>query len=458
MTTGAGYIALPVTVNPKALVQAAIASIQAKFPGWVPYEGQLDLAILEEAALMMSVPAQAAAQVPLAIFEYLGPLVGVTPIKGSPATAPVTFTMRDDAGYSIPAGFPIAYPLSGSQTLIFTVDQTIVVPAGETTASGTLVCATVGTFANDLAPATCQLVQSFAQVDSVATTAASSGGVNADTTASYINRLSSELQLMAPRPILPGDFAAMAPNVPGVYRALAINGLNPGRTVAAAAVTSGSKTVTCATGRFSTLDVGRKVSGFDGIPGTTTVASVQAPTRLTLSADATVTSASTSLALGDLRTQERCITVCGLTSAGEALTATETAALLAYLRARREVNFLVFTIAPTVTDIDVSVTVEIATGATGSAVQAAVAAAIDGFLSPANWGGGTAQVPQWSNTATTVRFLDVANVIRQVPGVLWIAATALKLAIHGDALGQADVVLPGDAPLPSPGTVTVTTS
>src|SRR5690606_4047142 len=43
----------------------------------------------------------------------------------------------------------------------------------------------------------------------------------------YLARLSRELELMSPRPILPDDFAVLAARVAGVARATAIDGYNP---------------------------------------------------------------------------------------------------------------------------------------------------------------------------------------------------------------------------------------
>lgn len=450
-----GYVSFPVTVNPNALIQAAFAAIKAQIPGWQPQEGQLDVAVIEETAQMVSVVAQVAAQMAIMAFETYGRLVGVTPILGVQATAPVTFTMTNDAGYTIPAGTVVAYPLSGNSQILFTVKTTIVIASGTTTGTGTLVCRTVGTFPNGLTATTCQMVTTFAQVATVATTAAVSGGIAADTQTSYINRLAAELRLMAPRPILPADFAAMAQNVPGVYRALAIGGLSPGRTVTGCATTSTSKTVTATSGAFTTADVGRSVTG-SGIPSTTVVTAINSSTSVKLSKAATATATGVSLTFGDLTTQQRYVTVCGLTTTGTALSTTVNAEMVSYLDAKREVNFVVASVKPTYTEIDVTVTCDAVIGGTTSAIQTAVAAALTAFLDKATWGGGNAQTPQWTPASNVVRFLDVANVIHSTAGVLYIPSGSLTTRIHGGSMGTSDINLPGDAPLPTAGTILVT--
>jgi uncharacterized phage protein gp47/JayE len=54
------------------------------------------------------------------------------------------------------------------------------------------------------------------------------GGVDAELDADYLDRLSAELTLLAPRPILPNDFSLFAREIPGVARAVAIDLYDPG--------------------------------------------------------------------------------------------------------------------------------------------------------------------------------------------------------------------------------------
>lgn len=455
-----GYISLPITIDPNILIQQAFAAISAQYPGWVPREGHLEVAIIEEAAQMVAVAASVASQVPVEIFEAFGQLVGVDPILGAFATVPATFTMTDDAGYTISAGTVVAYPLSGNAQILFSVRGTAVIPEGETTGDVVLICETVGSFPNGLATATCQLVTTFAQVASVVTTDEPSGGVDAETSTSYANRLSNELQLMAPRPILPGDFAILAANVTGVFRALALDGVDPGSTVTDGVTTMSSLNIGSATAHFETgVWVGRTVHDSAGhIPAGAQVASVTSDSVAVLNASHAATASGTgdTLTFGDLTSQERCITVCGVDDTGAALSTPVNEALQAYLESLREVNFLVFTIDPTYTEIDVSVTCSAVAGADTGTVQSAVGAALAALLNPATWGGGAAQTPRWDASANVVGILEVANAILATQGVLYIASGDLEICIHGGSLGTTDVTMAGDAPLPTAGTITVT--
>ncbi len=454
-----GYVALPVNIDPNAVAYQALRDVMAQIPGYVPRQGHLDVAVIEETAQMAAeAGAVAGTMIPI-IFMWFGKLVGITPITGTRATAPVTFTMRDTLGHTIPAGTVVNYPISGSSgttQLLFTVQSPIVISSGLSTGTGTLICETIGTFANGQPVATCQMVSTNASVLSVATTAVTSGGINAETANAYLNRLSNELQLLAPRPILALNYAAMAPNVPGVFRAMAINGLNPGRKVTNGATTNGSKTVTSASGAFtSAKDVGRKVTG-SGIPSTTVISTVTSTTTIKISKTATATATGVTLTFGDLSTQQRYVTVCGLTTGGTALSTSVNTALQAYFAAKREANFVVATVSPTYTAIDVTVTCDAIHGYTTSAVQSAVAAALRSFLTKATWGGGSLTPPQWATTAGVVRFLDIANVIRTTTGILYIPSGSLTTRVHGGSMGTSDITLPGDAPLPTVGTILVT--
>lgn len=454
-----GYISFPVTVDPNALFAQAVTDIMAQVPGWVPQEGNLEVIVLEETAQMGSVVAAVASQVPMAIFMAAGQLFGVLPITGTQATVTATVTMADTAGYTIPSGLQVAFALTGNSSILFSVESAITIAPGDSTGTVTLICETVGSFPNGLASATTlRLQQTFAQILSIVTTEVVSGGVDAETVNSYINRLSAELQLIAPRPILPRDFAAMAQNVTGVFRALAIDGLNPGSVVTDGVTSMSSLNIGSATAHFETGSwVGRTVVDSLGhVPAGAEIAVVISDTVAQLNASHAATAASTGdhFTFGDLTNQERCVTVCGLDDTGAALSGGVNTALVAYLESLREVNFLVFGINPTITEIDVSVTCTAVPGADTGAVQTAVVAAITAYLDPATWSGGVLLPPQW-NGADTISILELAQVVLSTPGVLFIGMGDLEICLHGGSLGTADVTLPGDAPLPSAGTLTV---
>ena len=84
-----------------------------------------------------------------------------------------------------------------------------------------------GAAANGLPAGPVELIDALGFVTAIASTTVSAGGVDAETEAAYRDRLAEELRLSTPRPILPPDFAVLAKRIPGVHRAVAIDGYNP---------------------------------------------------------------------------------------------------------------------------------------------------------------------------------------------------------------------------------------
>ena len=80
------YINLPVVTDSNVLIQQALTNISANIPGWVPREGNLEVLLLEQFALMAAEAANVASNVPDTIFTYFGSLVGITPNTGASAT------------------------------------------------------------------------------------------------------------------------------------------------------------------------------------------------------------------------------------------------------------------------------------------------------------------------------------------------------------------------------------
>jgi hypothetical protein len=131
------------------------------------------------------------------------------------------------------------------------------------------------------------------------------------------------------------------------------------------------------------------------------------------------------------------------------------AAIGAQLDAMREVSFAVPTFAPAYTTIKVAYTAVAYPGWDPAVVEAAADAQVASYLSPWSWGQreDTGEEREWLNEPV-VRYLEVAEQLQRVEGLRYI--TALQIAKQADALGVADVVMTGFAPLPRPGTITGT--
>jgi hypothetical protein len=239
------YLAVPIETDPDALAQEAFDRLGDLIPGWEPAEGNLDTIMLEVIARMAAETRDVASAVPTAIFRYYGASVmGIQPIDAAPASGSSTWTMIDNQGYTVPAGTAVAIAAAGDQRIAFEVAFDVVVPPGSTaTAAGEvpLVARQEGIVGNGLV-ADPEPVDSLAFVESIALVGATGGGADAETDSAYLTRLADELRLLAPRPIVPDDFATLAKSIAGVARATAIDGYDPGPP----ALTDQERTVTVA--------------------------------------------------------------------------------------------------------------------------------------------------------------------------------------------------------------------
>jgi uncharacterized phage protein gp47/JayE len=380
------YLDIPFESDPDALSELAFDYLKSVIINWQPMEGNLDVWILRATARIASEVQEIAGTVPTAIFRYAGAnLFTLPPIDAVPANGTSTWTMRDNAGYTIPTGMLIGKRISGDILIPFQVTSDVIVPPGSTvTAAGAVAIEAInpGEEGNGLSGAF-ELIDSLAGVASIALVDITTGGIDAEEDDAYLNRLTLQLQLLAPRPIIPSDFAAMAMDVPGVYRALAIDGYDP---------------------------------------------------------------------VSDTYDNERMITLAAIDADGVAVSTQVKNDLKAMLEARREVNFVVNMINPTLNTIDVTYEVEAEPGFTDVAdVESRVTAAIQDFLSPATWGlPGTGDQVAWNND-TVVRYLSLATTIKEVTGV-WHVIN-LTLAIGGGLQDSLSVTMNGVAALPTPGNI-----
>lgn len=204
-------------------------SMQASIPGWVDPVGSVERKHITSYALAAAIIRDTAADVPDAVFRRLGAdLHGIAPRVAAYAYSTITVTAPDDTGYPIPAGTQMEIAgLSGERVaFVTTVDAAI--DATETSVAGVQIRSVIaGTEANDL-DAVPELVNALTFDATIVLDDPTSGGVDDETDAEYLDRLADQLTLQSPRPITESDCAAYAVFVePEVYRAAAVNGFDP---------------------------------------------------------------------------------------------------------------------------------------------------------------------------------------------------------------------------------------
>lgn len=226
----ARYIELPLETDPDTFVQDAFDYIQSVFPDWQPNDANLEVVVLAVVAQMAAEARDVASDVPASIFQYFGEtIMQVARTEPSRATVNSTWTMIDNAGYTIEAGTLVGIPRTGDELVAFEVVSDVVVAPGSTATAAdgvTLVALEPGADANNLTGAV-QLIDTLDYVVNVVLAAAGTGGgADGETTDEYLDRLTEEMQLLSPRPVRALEFATLARRIAGVDRATAIDNYN----------------------------------------------------------------------------------------------------------------------------------------------------------------------------------------------------------------------------------------
>lgn len=383
------YIEPTIETDPDQLASQAFEHLQDHIPGWVPNDGNLETILIEAHALMAAEVRDVASAVPNSIFRRMGELIGIEPLEATSATVLTTWTMVDNAGYTIPAGTFVGIRSAGDVLVPFAVDVDYVIAPGSTSrADVRVVAVNPGEASSGLgAPAgPMELITSRADVLTVTQNTITTGGVDAETDDEYLDRFTQRLRLLSPRPILPEDFAVLAQDNASVGRALALDGYNPAdqtynneRMVAVA--------VTDAAGE--PLDAGTKAAidaMLEAEREVTFVVNVIDPTYTTIDVDVDV-KARTGYQLADVETRVE-------------------AALSDYL-----------------------------------------SPATWGYEPPQ---GDAGEPVLWEQT-TTVRWLELVTLVNNVDGVDYV--TDLDIRVDPAAYASADIALTGAAPLTRPGTI-----
>lgn len=226
------YVNVPIETDADALSQDAFDFLEDKTDGeWEPHDGQLDTWQLTANARMAATLRDLASDVPASIFRYFGQLVNIQPIDSVAATATTHWLATDTAGHDIPAGSHVAVTNASGDLVDFTTTVDAIIPVGDDHVDGVPIIATdEGSAANGIGTIETlglTLLDNYAYIQAVTLEVLPSGGIDAESDEDYLSRLTSNLQLMSPRPILPEDFAVIARNTPGIGRALALDGYDP---------------------------------------------------------------------------------------------------------------------------------------------------------------------------------------------------------------------------------------
>jgi baseplate J-like protein len=387
------FVSYPVENDPGLIEEEIDEQLEAKFEGWNPAAGGLATWMKKAFARLISSDRTVAAELLAGGFKKFGEtILSVPPILAASATGTSTWTMVDNAGYTITAGTKVVIEASGELSEAFEVVADVVIPPGSSaTAAGEVELRAVvpGTAANGLTadPEPYDSTPATTATDTIELVGTTSGGVDEEDEDEYLDRLTEETQLLSLSLITEEDFEKDARSIAGIERALAIGGYN---------------------------------------------------------------------AETEEDEQPLVVTVFPVTDEGKVLGSEAKAVLQERQQAKVPTGVEVFVDDPTYTKIDVEVEVSAQAGYAAVTVKAAVEARLSEYLSPANWGneGREGEPPPglWRNR-TSVYFYELVSEVDRVAGVDRVVS--LKLAKNGSELKAENVALSGAAPLTEPDTLMV---
>jgi hypothetical protein len=486
----ARYITVPIDKDPETVFASMVAYIQTKFPSWQPRDGNLATVLMEALSIEGADCRTLASKVPDTIYRTLGTtLFNLPPDDAVSAQAATTWTAKDNAGYTVLAGTQVGVRNSTGELIPFVVIDDVIILAGATaTAAGgvQIQAVTPGVLANTLGSpgGPVELIDPIEWVTGITIVAPTSGGVDAELNDAYLGRLATTIQIMTLTPILPGDFAILAREVAGVYRATAIDLYNPGtnerqqvavnatggtftltysgQTTAAIAFNADAATVKTRLIALSNIDhADVSVSGgplpgtpilveFTGLLAHTNVAQMTADSTLLTGGTHTATITTVLGGAADVTTEERAIAVASQDSNGNPVSDAVDAAVDAWLESLREVNFNVYTFKPVMNTVDVTFTVTLLPGFLEADVIAAAESAVSDYLNAARWGTKNNDPLTWTNDPT-IRYLELATVLNNVQGIDTV--DTLTIGFAGGAQTAADHTMVGKVPLPIAGAI-----
>ena len=406
-TPPAGYIQLELMLDVDSLTLTGIEFMESAFDEWERNPGNPDTIMIEGSGQMAGeVYDQASQMAPEAMMQIGTTIYNIPMEEGTEATAEATFTFDETAQPGlIDAGTPLGVPHPSGESVLFTTDDDVVISISGSATTG-VTADQAGSAANGSFGAA-ELIDPVEGLDTITVTEAEDG-TDPETAQEYLDRLSTTLTTLTPRPILPQDHAILvANNVPGVGRATAIDLLCPGTTSEPAAIRDPNE-----------------VAYFAG----------KTPSQ--------------SPPVNNLTNEPRCTTVAITPDGGGVPSHQLMLDAWTYLDANREVNFLNYVIPPTYTTIEVKGEVHPYPGFTPADAIASATQMIEIWLDPNNFGSnpGSPTGQEWAND-TIIRHDEAVDFMNRGAAVWW--TRNVQLRKQGDATwSDGDIALTGVAPLP----------
>jgi uncharacterized phage protein gp47/JayE len=229
-TDVSGYVDLALyDLDEQGLVERALGEITARFPDWVPREGNTEMVLLESTALMVAELAYAINRVPGAVVEVLLRLYGLTRDPGTGATATARLYTSDTTGRTIPAGTRVRLVLPPDiGSVDFATDTDLVVPVGASSGVVGVTATTAGAFgANAPAGTALAVITAVAYLERAELASPVISGRDPENDVGLLQRGSALLSRLVTTLVLPAHFTAAAAEEAAVSRATTLDNYNP---------------------------------------------------------------------------------------------------------------------------------------------------------------------------------------------------------------------------------------
>lgn len=223
------YLSPDVLTDEVSCAEAILEELAARLPGWVEHEGSVETSLAEAVGVVVGASNQLL--VDEARRDYASGfgenILGLRRQPVAPASAVAAFTLKDAAGYTVPAGTVLGVAAPSGERVAFTVLGDWTCPAGQTALAGVPVASIeAGAHTNGCTGAA-TLDTGVAGVVSAQLTSISSGGADEESLNDYVERVADRARRMHALAVTADDFAALALDHPSVARALAVNLLDP---------------------------------------------------------------------------------------------------------------------------------------------------------------------------------------------------------------------------------------
>lgn len=222
------YLELALIGDTTSLTATGLEYLETSIPGFTARPGNVETIMIEGAGQIAGELLDQAMIVPAEAFAALGTSVfGIPMLDGQQATTAAVVTWAVDTPAStLPADSQVGVSNGDGNIYVFLTDRDLVAPVGGGSQDVVLIARDIGSLLNNSFGA-CQMIDEVEGVESIIASG-SGGGTDPESADEYLDRLSTIISLLAPRPILPEDHGAMASTVPGVSRVSVLNLYYPG--------------------------------------------------------------------------------------------------------------------------------------------------------------------------------------------------------------------------------------